>query len=148
MDIAAWLRGLGMERYAAAFRDNESIGRCCLADLKEPLIDNRRMTDAAHNQHSETRRPSDRDRLVTTGPSRSPSSKISRRSTSVAGRSERIASSRLARSYSFRSNADTRLQRDPSGNLHNTDTGRDRASDENGALGAMSLPSSLVRGTS
>src|SRR5262249_28132300 len=28
------------------------------------------MTDAAHNQHSETRRPSDRDRLVTTGPSR------------------------------------------------------------------------------
>jgi hypothetical protein len=23
MDIAAWLRGLGMERYAAAFRDNE-----------------------------------------------------------------------------------------------------------------------------
>ena len=26
--------------------------------------------------------------------------------------------------------ADTRLQRDPSGNLHNTDTGRDRASDE------------------
>src|SRR5262249_37753449 len=30
----------------------------------------------------------------------------------------------------FRSNADTRLQRDPSGNLHNTDTRRDRASDE------------------
>ena len=28
-----------------------------------------RMTDAAHNQHSETRRPSDRDRIVTTGPS-------------------------------------------------------------------------------
>jgi hypothetical protein len=28
------------------------------------------MTDAAHNQHSETRRPSDRDRIVTTGPSR------------------------------------------------------------------------------
>jgi hypothetical protein len=26
------------------------------------------MTDAAHNQHSETRRPSDRDRIVTTGP--------------------------------------------------------------------------------
>ena len=24
----------------------------------------------AHNQHSETRRPSDRDRIVTTGPSR------------------------------------------------------------------------------
>ena len=39
------------------------------------LRDNRRMTDAAHNQHSEnqhseTRRPSDRDRIVTTGPSR------------------------------------------------------------------------------
>ena len=35
------------------------------------------MTDAAHNQHSEnqhseTRRPSDRDRIVTTGPSRFP----------------------------------------------------------------------------
>ena len=29
----------------------------------ERLRDNRRMTDAAHNQHSETRRPSDRDRI-------------------------------------------------------------------------------------
>ena len=36
----------------------------------ERLGDNRRMTDAAHHQHSETRRPSDRDRIVTTGPSR------------------------------------------------------------------------------
>jgi hypothetical protein len=36
----------------------------------ERLRHNRRMTDAAHNQHSETRRPSDRDRTVTTGPSR------------------------------------------------------------------------------
>jgi len=35
----------------------------------ERLRDNRRMTDAAHNQHSETRRPSDRDRIITTGPS-------------------------------------------------------------------------------
>jgi hypothetical protein len=34
------------------------------------LRDNRRMTDAAHNQHSETHRPSDRDRIVTTGPNR------------------------------------------------------------------------------
>jgi hypothetical protein len=34
------------------------------------LRDNRRMTDAAHHQHSETSRPSDRDRIVTTGPSR------------------------------------------------------------------------------
>ena len=32
----------------------------------EQLRDNRRITDAAHNQHSETRRPSDRDRIVTT----------------------------------------------------------------------------------
>jgi len=31
------------------------------------LRDNRRMTEAAHNQHSETRRPSDRDRMVRTG---------------------------------------------------------------------------------
>ena len=30
------------------------------------------MTDAAHNQHSENRRPSDRDRIVPTGPSSSP----------------------------------------------------------------------------
>jgi hypothetical protein len=36
----------------------------------ERLRDNRRMPDAAHNQHSETRRLSDRDRIVTTGPSR------------------------------------------------------------------------------
>ena len=55
-------------------------------------------------------------------------------------RPERIASLRLARSCSFRSSADTRLQRDPSGNLHNTDTRRDRASDENGALGAVLAP--------
>src|SRR6516162_805020 len=31
------------------------------------LRNNRRMTDAAHNQHSKTRCPSDRDRIVTTG---------------------------------------------------------------------------------
>jgi hypothetical protein len=37
----------------------------------ERLRNNRRMTDAAHNQHSETRRPSDRYRIVTTGRSRS-----------------------------------------------------------------------------
>jgi hypothetical protein len=36
----------------------------------ERLRNNRPMTDAAHNQHSETRRPSDRDRIVTTGSSR------------------------------------------------------------------------------
>jgi len=36
----------------------------------ERLRDNRRMTDAAHNQHSETGRPSDCDRIITTGPSR------------------------------------------------------------------------------
>ena len=40
-----------------------------LAD-SERLRDNRRMTEAAHNQHSETRRPSDRDRIVRTGPIR------------------------------------------------------------------------------
>ena len=38
----------------------------------ERLRDNRRMTDAAHAQHSENPRPSDRDRIVTTGPSRFP----------------------------------------------------------------------------
>ena len=36
----------------------------------ERLGNNRRMTDAAHNQHSETRRPSDRDRIATTWHSR------------------------------------------------------------------------------
>jgi hypothetical protein len=45
------------------------FGRFFLAG-PERLRDNRRMTDAAHNQHSETRRPSDRDRIVTTGPRR------------------------------------------------------------------------------
>ena len=40
-----------------------------LAD-SERLRDNRRMTEASHNQHSETRRPSDRDRIVRTGPIR------------------------------------------------------------------------------
>jgi hypothetical protein len=35
----------------------------------ERLRNNRRMTDAPHNQHSEIRR-SDRDRIVTTEPSR------------------------------------------------------------------------------
>jgi len=39
-------------------------------EREERLRDNRRMTDAAHNQHSESRRPSDRDRIVTTGSSR------------------------------------------------------------------------------
>jgi hypothetical protein len=34
----------------------------------ERLRNNRRMTDAAHNQHSETRRPSDRDRIEQPGP--------------------------------------------------------------------------------
>jgi hypothetical protein len=38
--------------------------------FKIRFTDNRRTTDAAHNQHLETRRPSDRDRIVTTGPSR------------------------------------------------------------------------------
>jgi hypothetical protein len=50
-----------------------TIFRDILAALlagSERLRDNRRMMDAAHNQHSETRRPSDRDRIVTTGPSR------------------------------------------------------------------------------
>ena len=36
----------------------------------ERLRDKHRMTDTAHNQHSETRRPSDRDHIVTIGPSR------------------------------------------------------------------------------
>jgi len=48
------------------------LGRSVLAGSERlsGKWDNRRMTDAAHNQHSETRRPSDHDRIVTTGPSR------------------------------------------------------------------------------
>ena len=42
------------------------------------------MTDAA-NQHSETRRPSDRDRIVTTGPSRFQPARPEVMSVSVAG---------------------------------------------------------------
>ena len=45
------------------------FGRSFLAG-SERLRDNRRMTDAANNRHSETRRPSNRDCIVTTGPSR------------------------------------------------------------------------------
>jgi hypothetical protein len=29
MDIAGWLRGLGLERYEQAFRDNDIDARCC-----------------------------------------------------------------------------------------------------------------------
>jgi hypothetical protein len=64
-------------RLAAAHRARRPSGpvtifRDILAALlagSERLRDNRRMTDAAHNEHSETRCPSDRDRIVTTGPS-------------------------------------------------------------------------------
>ena len=70
-------------------RQQGSIVGCVLAPATRPVSDadgdigatatseqpswrrnNRRMTDAAHNQHSETRRASDRDGIVTTGPSR------------------------------------------------------------------------------
>jgi hypothetical protein len=29
MDMAEWLRGLGLEQYMPAFRDNDIDGRCC-----------------------------------------------------------------------------------------------------------------------
>src|SRR6476660_10416498 len=39
MDVAAWLRGLGLERYEAAFRDNEidweALPRLTAQDLKD-----------------------------------------------------------------------------------------------------------------
>jgi class 3 adenylate cyclase len=39
MDVAAWLRGLGLERYAAAFRDNEidweAVPKLTAEDLKD-----------------------------------------------------------------------------------------------------------------
>jgi hypothetical protein len=41
MDIAAWLRGLGLERYEAAFRDNEIdwevLPKLTSEDLKETV---------------------------------------------------------------------------------------------------------------
>ena len=50
MDVAAWLRGLGLEQYATAFRDNEIDGevlpRLTAEDLKElgvSLIGHRRL---------------------------------------------------------------------------------------------------------
>ena len=63
------------------WRFHHPLSHCCpttifrdiLAALlagSERLRDNRRMTDAPYTQHSESRRPSDRDRIVTTGPSR------------------------------------------------------------------------------
>jgi hypothetical protein len=65
----------------AAVTFHHPLSYCCPATIfrdvlalflagSERLRDNRRMMDAAHDQHSETRRPSDRDRIVTTGPSR------------------------------------------------------------------------------
>ena len=42
----------------------ETIGSSNFLVGSGRLKDNRRMRDAAHNQHSETRRPSDRDRIV------------------------------------------------------------------------------------
>ena len=39
MDVAAWLRGLGLERYEAAFRDNEidwpALSKLTVEDLKD-----------------------------------------------------------------------------------------------------------------
>ena len=39
MDVGAWLRGLGLERYAAAFRDNEidweALPKLTADDLKD-----------------------------------------------------------------------------------------------------------------
>ena len=49
MDVAAWLRGLGLERYAQAFRDNEIDGKVLssltaddLKDLGVTLVGHRR----------------------------------------------------------------------------------------------------------
>ena len=54
MDVAAWLRGLGLGRYEAAFRDNEVgadvLPRLTAEDLKEIGVaavgDRRRLLDA------------------------------------------------------------------------------------------------------
>ena len=35
MDVAAWLRGLGLEQYAQLFRDNEQAGM--VSESPEPL---------------------------------------------------------------------------------------------------------------
>jgi hypothetical protein len=49
------------------------------------------MTEAAHNQHSDTRRPSDRDRIVRTGPIRFQPAPICAISLTGASRSRRAA---------------------------------------------------------
>src|SRR5262249_28434844 len=38
MDVAAWLRGLGLERYAPAFRDNDVDGEVLPALTSDDLI--------------------------------------------------------------------------------------------------------------
>jgi hypothetical protein len=60
MDVAAWLRGLGLERYAPAFRDNDIDGdllrRLTAEDLRELGVASvghrRRLLDAIAARHS------------------------------------------------------------------------------------------------
>ena len=77
MDIAAWLRGLGLERYEAAFRDNEInwavLPKLTADDLKDigvTAVGHRRMLLEAIVQLSATEAPP--DLTPATAPSGSP----------------------------------------------------------------------------
>ena len=62
MDVAAWLRGLGLERYAPAFRDNEIDGEVLpeltAEDLRELGVQlDRPSPQAARRDRRAGRRP-------------------------------------------------------------------------------------------
>ena len=60
MDVAAWLRGLGLEQYAPAFRDNDIDGEVLpeltAEDLKELGVDFGRPPPQAARRHRRARR--------------------------------------------------------------------------------------------
>jgi predicted ATPase len=69
LDIAGWLRGLSLERYAETFRDNaielEVLPELSEADLEKPgVLRVRAATDFARLWGEQDRRPAARDLLA------------------------------------------------------------------------------------
>ena len=59
MDVAAWLEGLGLERYAPAYRDNEidwdALPKLTAEDLKDLGVGARRPPAQAPSRHRRAR---------------------------------------------------------------------------------------------
>ena len=74
MDVAAWLRGLGLERYEAAFRDNEidweALPKLTAEDLKDLGVvlgsDRRKLLEAIGTLRGKTDAGADRTSAVAT----------------------------------------------------------------------------------